>query len=232
MDQRFAHRTAAAALSAAACRFVFDSLRVPPYNKDVEGCPTGQDQAMNDAPLDFQSIHDEYRPKIQRYLARMVGDFEAEDLTQEVLARIHRSLSSFRGDSKLSTWIYRIATNAALDKLRAPAHKRNAAMASPDDPQSLDLDLQDQDVWTGEETSSLEQQLFQKQRLECYCDYIKTLPPSYRTVVALSELGELAAAEIADILGLSVDVVKIRLHRGRVRLLKELKAHCQPEDWL
>jgi RNA polymerase sigma-70 factor (ECF subfamily) len=51
-------------------------------------------------------------------------------------------------------------------------------------------------------------------------------------VVALSELEELAAREIADILGLSLDVVKIRLHRGRTRLLKTLKGHCNPEDWL
>jgi len=55
---------------------------------------------------------------------------------------------------------------------------------------------------------------------------------SYRTVVALSELDDLAANEIAEILGISVDVVKIRLHRGRARLLQELKTHCNAEDWL
>ncbi len=187
---------------------------------------------MEETAPDFQKIDDEYRPRIQRYLAQMVGDFEAEDLTQEVLARIYRSLGSFRGQSKLSTWIYRIATNAALDRLCQPAYKRNALYDPLGDPELAELEIPDQDVWTGEETPTAEQRLFCKQRLECYCDYLQALPPNYRTVVALSELEELAASEIGDILGLSLDVVKIRLHRGRVRLLQELKAHCKPEDWL
>ncbi len=187
---------------------------------------------MVETAPDFQTVHDEYRPRIQRYLAQMVGDDEAEDLTQEVLTKIHRSLSSFRGQSKLSTWIYRIATNAALDRLRDPSSKRSALDEPLGDLESTEWEVPDQDVWTGEERPSTEDQLFRKQRLECYCDYLQALPPNYRTVVALSELEELAASEIADILGLSLDVVKIRLHRGRVRLLQQLKAHCEPEDWL
>jgi RNA polymerase sigma-70 factor (ECF subfamily) len=232
MDQMFTNQSAAAALSAAACRLVFDSLRVRSYNEYVEERSSEQGQAMNEVTLEFQKIHDEFRPKIQRYLKRMVGAYEAEDLTQEVFARIYRSLSSFRGESKLSTWIYRIATNAALDRLRDPAFKRIVPNGPPDGAESAEIEVPDQDIWTGEETPSPEQRLFHKQRYECYCDYIKNLPPNYRTVVTLSELGELAANEIAGILGLSLDVVKIRLHRGRVRLLQELKSHCKAEDWL
>jgi len=77
-----------------------------------------------------------------------------------------------------------------------------------------------------------EEKLLRKQRLERFQDFSESLPPNYRAVVALSELEDFAAAEIAEILGWSLDVVKIRLHRGRVRLLQELKAHCNPEDWL
>jgi RNA polymerase sigma-70 factor (ECF subfamily) len=191
-----------------------------------------QGQAMNEVVLDFQNIHDEFRPKIQRYLIRMVGEYEAEDLTQEVFARIYRSLTSFRGESQLSTWIYRIATNAALDRLRDPAFNQIEQNGLMDGPEAADKEVKDQDLWTGEEPPSPEQQLFRKERLECYFDFIENLPPNYRKVVALSELGELAANEIADILGLSLDVVKIRLHRGRLRLLQELKSHCTAEDWL
>ncbi len=187
---------------------------------------------MDEAAPDFQKLHDEYRPRIQRYLARMVGDFEAEDLTQEVFAKIYRSLSSFRGQSKLSTWIYRIATNAALDRLRDPAFKAEALSEPPHGFESDEIPDPDQDGWMGEELPAPEQQLFRRQRLDCYCNYVKDLPPNYRIVVALSELEELAASEIADILGLSVDVVKIRLHRGRLKLLQQLRAHCTPEDWL
>ena len=67
---------------------------------------------------------DEYRVKIHRYLARLVGNDEAEDLTQEVLLKV--SQASFRGESKFSTWIYRVSTNTALDFLR----KRNRASQS------------------------------------------------------------------------------------------------------
>lgn len=75
---------------------------------------------MSALAMDFEQIHAAFRPKVQRYLARLVGEGEAEDLTQEVFLRISRALPTFRGECQLSTWIYRIARNAALDRLRAP----------------------------------------------------------------------------------------------------------------
>jgi RNA polymerase sigma-70 factor (ECF subfamily) len=188
--------------------------------------------------LTFQEVYTEFRPKILQYLNRMVGEFEAEDLTQEVFVKVSRSLNTFRGESKLSTWIYRIATNAAFDKLRDPTFKRftqaeSLTLPSTDErPEKIEIEVVDQDFWTGEEAASLEQEYFLKERLLCYQKYVENLPVNYRAVIALSELGEMAAGEIADILGLSLDTVKIRLHRGRARLLKELRSHCQPEDWL
>jgi RNA polymerase sigma-70 factor (ECF subfamily) len=162
----------------------------------------------------------------------MVGAYEAEDLTQEVFVRISRALHTFRGESQLSTWVYRIATNAALDKLRDPSYKRFVENRMLDDSEVGEMEIEDKDVWTGEETLSPEQRLFRKERYKCYRDFIENLPVNYRMVVDLSELGDLAASEIAEILGLSLDVVKIRLHRGRERLLQELKNHCKAEDWL
>jgi RNA polymerase sigma-70 factor (ECF subfamily) len=187
---------------------------------------------MNETILDFQKIHDEFRPKIQSYLARMVGEYEAEDLTQDVFIKISRTLQTFRGESQLSTWIYRIATNAALDKLRNPSFKQTVQNGPSCCSDSAEMEVEDKDIWTGEEVQSPEQQLFHKERYECYCDCIETLPSNYRTIIELSELEKLAANEIADILGLSLEVVKIRLHRGRARLLQELKSHCKAEDWL
>ncbi len=73
---------------------------------------------VNSAALDFQSVHDPFRPRVLCYVARLVGDGEAEDLTQSVMLKVSEGLHDFRGDSSLLTWIYRIATNAALDKLR------------------------------------------------------------------------------------------------------------------
>jgi RNA polymerase sigma-70 factor (ECF subfamily) len=187
---------------------------------------------MNERVLDFQKIYDEFRLKIQRYLIRLVGEYEAEDLTQDVFIKVNGALDTFRGESQLSTWIYRIATNAALDKLRDPSFKRIVQNGLSDCSDSDEIAVEDKNIWTGEEAPSPEQQLFRKEGYECYCNVIENLPLNYRTIIALSELEEFAANEIAEILGLRLDVVKIRLHRGRKRLLQELKSHCKAEDWL
>ncbi len=187
---------------------------------------------MSEAELDFQKIHDDFRPRLQRYLSKLVGEFEAEDLTQEVFLRVSKALPTFRGDSQLHTWIYRIATNAAIDRLRLSSHKVAAASALPADSDMGELELEDLDVWTGEPVPSPEEQVFHDEKIACYCDFIEKLPAKYRLVVALNQLGEFSAKEIAAMLGLSPEVVKIRLHRGKAKLMKELKAYCNAEDWL
>jgi len=80
---------------------------------------------MDSFTEDFNAIHASYLPRISRYLARLVGQSEAEDLTQEVFVRVSRGLPDFRGDAKLSTWIYRIATNVATDHLRSRSSKES-----------------------------------------------------------------------------------------------------------
>ena len=82
--------------------------------------------SMSGRVLEFQSIHDTFRPRILRYLIQLVGEEEAEDLTQAVMVNVNEGLRNFRGDSTLSTWIYRIATNTAFDKLRSPAMRWTA----------------------------------------------------------------------------------------------------------
>jgi RNA polymerase sigma-70 factor, ECF subfamily len=185
---------------------------------------------VNPVVLEFDKIHADFRAKVLRYLERMVGKAEAEDLTQEVFIKISRKLDTFRGESQLSTWIYRIATNTALDRLRDPALKRITPEKPLSSADKVDGEERGTEITAAE--SSLDQQICRKERRECYQDFIQDLPPNYRTVVALNELEEFTANEIADILGLSLDVVKIRLHRGRTRLLSALKSHCKPEDWL
>jgi RNA polymerase sigma-70 factor (ECF subfamily) len=77
--------------------------------------------------LDFQNVYVEFHPRIQRYLNRLLGPNEAEDVSQEVFAKVSQALPQFRGDSSISTWIYRIATNAAYDRLRSPSFQRAIA---------------------------------------------------------------------------------------------------------
>ncbi len=181
-----------------------------------------------ESEIEFQQVHDLFRTRIQRYLTRLVGAAEAEDLTQEVFTKVSRALETFRGESEMSTWLYRIATNAATDKIRTLAFQQAAHTDSLDEADELD----DPTMYIGTEMLSLEQQAMQTERYECYERFVFSLPANYRTVVVLSDLEELTNEEIAEILGLSLDVVKIRLHRGRAKLLQELKTHCQAQDWL
>jgi RNA polymerase sigma-70 factor (ECF subfamily) len=183
---------------------------------------------MDVSKLGFQEIYAAFQPKILRYLGHMVGEHEAEDLTQDVFIKVSQALKTFRGDSQLSTWIYRIANNAAIDKIRSSSYQRCTEHSLVDD----SIEAEDKDARTGGQMPSLERQLMRKEMVQCFGDYVETLPVNYQTVFVLSELGELTNNEIAETLGLSLDVVKIRLHRGRVKLLQELKTHCKVEDWL
>ena len=178
---------------------------------------------MNHRSPDFDTIHDTYRPRIFRYLARLVGRIDAEDLTQEVFARVGKGLKDFRGDADISTWIYRIATNVATDMLRSRSFQetRSDKPISPEE-----VPIEDTDLFTGEKKPSLERQAIRGEMSSCVHDYIDGLPEKYRAVVILSEIEELTNPEIAEILGLTLDTVKIRLHRGRAKLRENLETGC------
>ena len=183
---------------------------------------------MEVGEFQFQEIYDTFRPKVLRYLTRLVGEHDAEDLTQEVFVKIDRKVGTFRGDAQLSTWVYRIATNTALDRLRSVSYRREARTDPLDDEVETDCDASRQI----DEAPSIEQQVMRREMHQCFGRFVRGLPAKYRTVIILSELAEMSNQEIAEILNLSLDTVKIRLHRGRSLLFKELKSHCQAEEWL
>jgi RNA polymerase sigma-70 factor (ECF subfamily) len=83
--------------------------------------------------VEFEEIYAEFQPKILNYLSRLMRRNEAEDTAQEVFTKVSRGLDSFKGQSRLSTWIYRIATNTAIDKLRTPAYKHATGHTSLED---------------------------------------------------------------------------------------------------
>jgi RNA polymerase sigma-70 factor (ECF subfamily) len=152
----------------------------------------------------------------------LTGQQEAEDLAQEVFEKASRSLKSFKGESKLSTWLYRIATNTALDKMRSPSIRRSSEHTSFDE----DTRTEDRNVWSGHTKTHVDQTVIRKEMSECVREFIDRLPSDYKTVILLSELEGFKNKEIADILQVSLDTVKIRLHRARARLKKELGDGC------
>ena len=137
--------------------------------------------------------------------------------------RVNRGLPDFKGDAKLSTWIYRIATNVATDRMRSRSFQESrSGKATPHDEQLIEesVDL------TGEKKPSVEKQAMREEMSSCVHDYINSLPENYRAAVTLSEIGGLTNKEIAEMLGLTVETVKIRLHRGRAKLKEKLEAGC------
>ena len=171
---------------------------------------------------EFEEIYQEFQPKVRHYLSRMLGDQAAEDIAQEVFAKVSRKLDSFKGKSSFSTWIYRIATNAALDKLRSPSFKRSSEHSTLEDCTGTE----DRNAWTGQAEPTVDQKVIRKEMSECVREFVDRLPPDYRTVLILSELEGFKNREIADILEISLDNVKVRLHRARARLKKELDCGC------
>jgi RNA polymerase sigma-70 factor, ECF subfamily len=180
--------------------------------------------AIEDKLKDFESIYREFFPKIAGYLRQLVGDHDAEDVTQEVFLKVNASIDNFRGDSSLATWIYRIATNAAMDHLRKSSSDLPGQIASghtDEDPLFCEEDMAEKGG-----VPLLDRQLIRKEMNGCIRGIVNGLPAKYRTVLVLSDLEELTNNEIAGVLGISLETVKIRLHRARGRLKKELEHHC------
>ena len=172
---------------------------------------------------EFKKIYDKYYPRILQYLTRIVGPNEAEDIAQDVFDKINSGLGGFQGKSKLSTWIYRIATNAAVDRCRSAAYKHAADHIAIED----SSDHHSQCVQEDHKPPSTDQLVIQKEMSACINEYIDKLPTDYKTVIVLSEQEGLANKEIAEILDISLNNVKIRLHRARAKLKAALNEACE-----
>ncbi|SFE18472.1 RNA polymerase, sigma subunit, SigW [Lentibacillus persicus] len=166
----------------------------------------------------YEEIVSFYQHKIFQHCYRMLGNrHEAEDIGQETFIRAYVNIHSFDDNRKFSTWLYRIATNLTIDRIR----KRK-----PD--YYLDADIK------GTEGLNMYSQLAADNRLpeeevqgRELQDYITReiygLPPKYRSVIVLRYLEELSLQEISDILDLPLGTVKTRIHRGREALRKKLR---------
>jgi len=162
---------------------------------------------------EFEAVHREFRPRIRRYLRHLVGEVEADDLTQTVFFKVSAALPAFRGESSLSTWVYRIATNVARDHSRASGRWDSAEVESIED---LPDPAQE----------AADRAYIRREMRACIREMVEKLPEQYRAPLLLSDFEELTNAQIAEILGLSLDTVKIRLHRARARLRAAMECGC------
>jgi RNA polymerase sigma-70 factor (ECF subfamily) len=177
--------------------------------------------------LNFHKIHDIYQPKIFRYLSNLIDEYEAEDLTQEVFAKVSRNLETFRGESHISTWIYRIATNLAIDRIRYCTLPFEDQFSRTEISSDSGEEIEDRNIWTGEKPYSAEQKLIRGEMTDCIRSCLENLPETFRVVLVLSELESFMNKEIAEITGATLETVKIRLHRARALLRKEIERNCR-----
>ncbi len=172
--------------------------------------------------MDFDEIYAELQPKIRSYLSRMLGDQEVEDSLQEVFTKVSRGLATFKGQSKPSTWVYRIATNTAIDKLRSSASRKKWDPAPLED----NIEALNTASTITHSATATDKKIIRKEMSACVHEYVDRLPPDHRTVLILKEIEGFKNREIAEILQISLDNVKVRLHRARARLKQELDEGC------
>jgi len=203
------------------CLAILEAVsRAGAYNRE-RGTIDAVLMTAGDKP-EFEALYREFHSRILRYLARLIGSDEAEDAAQEVFAKVSRALPDFRNESQLSTWIYRIATNTATDRLRTPEY-RLKVRSSPIEG-SCEADPAPVPIPSAE--CSPERQTIRDEMSGCVQGLLVELPDDYRAVLVLSEMEDLKDREIAEILGVTLETAKIRLHRARVRLRRSLEKKC------
>ncbi|GGM39281.1 ECF RNA polymerase sigma factor SigW [Paraliobacillus quinghaiensis] len=166
----------------------------------------------------FEDVVTFYQDKVYQICYRMVGNaYEAEDLAQEAFIRAYVNIHSFDDKRKFSTWLFRIATNLTIDRIRKkkPDYFLDAEVRGTD---GLDMysQLANENPLPEEELESLELQSYIQQQ-------IMSLPTKYRSIIALRFVDERSLAEISEILNIPIGTVKTRIHRGREALRKKLR---------
>jgi RNA polymerase sigma-70 factor, ECF subfamily len=168
----------------------------------IAACRRGEARAM-------EMLYHQYKRRVFGMSHRIVGASDAEEVAQEVFVRVFRGLVSFRGDSALSTWIYRLTVNAALSHLAKRGRRQEVS----------DEHLAELPAPTGSErdpslASHIEAALVQ-------------LPAGYRAILVLHDVEGLSHEECAAILGCRVGTCKSQLHKARARMRELLDSRLK-----
>ena len=171
-------------------------------------------QAVLDGDVNaYEALVKKYEKNVYNLALRMTGNSEdAADMAQEAFIKAYNSLTSFRGDSKFSVWLYRIVSNVCLDFLRSRSRKQTVSLLTEnDDGEEVELDIAD-------ETHSPEKLLDRSLTRDAVRRGLAALPPDHREILLLREIQGLSYEEIADVLGLEAGTVKSRIFRARKKL--------------
>jgi len=175
----------------------------------------------------LQELADQYGSRIfQLAIRHMKNREDAEEVTQDVLMKVHRKAGSFRGDSALSSWIYRITFNTAMSRLRTSrlarlaAQERDRAEAAAQSREGTSSPRHPVD-WT----QMPDEELLRTQLRAAAASAIAELPEIYRVPVVLRDIQGLSTEEASTRLRVKDQTLKSRLHRGRLMLRRRLEAY-------
>ncbi len=164
--------------------------------------------------MDFWDIYDQHYFRVKRFVQAIVRDeYAADDLCQETFMRVQNSLGSLKDESKVSSWVFRIAYNLCRDHFRRmKSHPERKCV----DRMKIQVPAE----------SSIHKELEQRQMSQCVQEKVNLLPESLRTVIILFDLMGSTHEEVSEILGISREAVKVRLHRARKKLKALLEQEC------
>ena len=193
-----------------------------------------RDRVMNAFPpedadrnLSFDALVVKYEKKIFNVIYRYLKDYEeASDLTQETFLSAYRHYDNFRGDAKVFTWLYQIARNLCINRVRQKERQRSLRVESLDQPRNSDEDeglTREVADWSRSPQRVLETKELRAKLLAA----IEALPPDYREVLMLREFDDLSYNEIVEATGLTLENVKTRLSRARGMLRRKLGPYFQ-----
>src|SRR3984893_10621783 len=205
-------------------------LRQAPFDPETDLPPQGrsdaeimlQVKAGDDSA--FEYLVQKYRRPMVNFMYRMAhSTAAAEDLTQDVFLRVYRSRESYEASAKFTTWLYRIATNLAVNHARDTRHQRpenTVSLDEPDEDSGRTLDLPDR-------APSAEETLVERERLAAIRQRVQALPERQRLAVVMHKYQQMEYRQIADVLKLSESATKSLLFRAYETLREQLKEFVQ-----
>ena len=179
--------------------------------------PPQQVADMKQPSLNFYSIFDQYHDRLKKFVTITVkNELAADDIVQEVFVRAHSKIDTLKDHDKIGSWLFRIAYRQCMDHFRKESRK-------------ILEELEDIPEVDTSGYSTTERKLEQHQMSVCVQNQMLLLPENYRTVIWLFDVSGFTLKEIADILELSVENVKVRLHRARNKFKSILSQKCSFE---
>lgn len=164
--------------------------------------------------MDFFEVYDQHYDRVRRFiLATVKDDWMADDLVQETFVRAQKNMDGLRDPSKLSSWLFGIAYNLCMD------HFRKLKSSG----ETEELDMNGMQI---SEDVPIQKELEQHEMGRCVQEQMELLPESLRTVIVLFDTMDFSHEEIAEVLGISVENAKVRLHRARKKLRSILEEKC------